>query len=68
MIGVDGSGDMLAEAIQRGKKSGLDILYLQQDMREFELYGTVAGAVCVFDSINYMLKEEELVSVFRACE
>ncbi len=65
MIGVDGSGDMLAEAIQKREKSGLDILYLQQDMREFELYGTVAGAVCVFDSINYMLKEEELVSVFR---
>ena len=35
MIGVDGSGEMLAEA--REKSDGMDILYLCQDMREFEL-------------------------------
>lgn len=42
-----------------------DILYLCQDMREFELYGTVRAAVSVCDSLNYILEEEELLQVFR---
>ena len=41
MIGVDVSEDMLQEAIEKRAESGLPILYLLQDMREFELYGTV---------------------------
>ncbi len=42
-----------------------EILYLCQDMREFELYGTVAAVVSVCDSMNYILEEEELLTVFR---
>lgn len=34
-------------------------------MREFELYGTVRAVVSVCDSLNYILKEEELLKVFR---
>ena len=45
MIGVDVSEEMLQAAMEKRAESGLDILYLLQDMREFELYGTVA-AVC----------------------
>ena len=41
------------------------ILYLCQDMREFELYGTVAAVVSVCDSMNYILEEEELLAVFK---
>lgn len=64
MIGVDNSEEMLEIAIQKREKSGSDILYLLQDMREFELYGTV-GAVCsVCDSLNYILEDEDMVKVF----
>ena len=56
---------MLEIAIEKRMKSGLDILYLQQDMREFELYGTVKAIVSVCDSVNYILEEEELEEVFR---
>ena len=42
-----------------------DILYLLQDMRSFELYGTVGAVVCCCDSINYILKSEEVQEVFR---
>ncbi|MBQ7446330.1 MAG: class I SAM-dependent methyltransferase, partial [Eubacterium sp.] len=42
-----------------------DILYLQQDMRSFELYGTVAAVVSVCDSMNYILEEEDLQQVFK---
>ena len=41
MIGVDNSEDMLEIAMEKKVESGHDILYLLQDMREFELYGTV---------------------------
>ncbi|MCC8044118.1 MAG: class I SAM-dependent methyltransferase [Clostridiales bacterium] len=41
------------------------ILYLLQDMREFELYGTVRAVVSVCDSMNYITEEEDLLQVFR---
>lgn len=64
MIGMDNSWDMLDIAMQKKEKSGLDILYLCQDMRAFELYGTVAAAVSVCDSVNYITEPEELLTVF----
>lgn len=65
MIGVDLSEDMLAEAMEKRSESGSSILYLQQDMREFELYGTVAAIYCICDTLNYITKQEELTQVFR---
>lgn len=65
MIGIDLSEEMLEEAVRRKEVSGHDILYLCQDMREFELYGTVRAIVSVCDSINYVLEEEELLQIFR---
>ncbi len=67
MIGRDNSEEMLQvakEAESLGAGGQPDILYLLQDMREFELYGTVLAVVSVCDSINYILEEEELGKVF----
>lgn len=64
MIGIDNSPDMLEVAQEKRVESGLDILYLMQDMREFELYGTVRAVVSVCDSMNYITSEEELLTVF----
>ncbi len=60
MIGVDGSADMLNEAYSAG---GEGILYLLQDMRELELYGTVGATVCCLDSLNYLLDIKDLKKV-----
>lgn len=66
MIGVDGSAEMLSEAYAAGQPTeGRPILYLCQDMRELELYGTVGAAVCCLDSINYLLEESDVLRVFR---
>lgn len=65
MIGVDNSGDMLELAMEKRIESGHDILYLLQNMQEFELYGTVRAVVSVCDSVNYVTDEEELTEVFR---
>ena len=62
MIGVDNSVEMLQIAKE---KTSQDFLYLLQDMREFELYGTVKAVISVCDSVNYITKKEELRKVFQ---
>lgn len=64
MVGVDASGAMLNIALEKKEKSGAEILYLQQDMRDLELYGTAGTIYSVCDSLNYILEEEELLDVF----
>lgn len=73
MIGIDISEEMLQIAIEKKyeeeeelpeNSKARDILYLKQDMRDFELYGTVSAVICICDSLNYITKEEELFSVF----
>ena len=65
MIGVDNSEEMLELAMEKKTESGYDILYLLQDMRGFELYGTVRAVVSVCDSVNYITEPDELEEVFR---
>ncbi len=64
MIGIDNSEEMLQIA-KEAEGEAEDILYLLQDMRRFELYGTVKAVVSVCDSLNYILEEEELLAVFE---
>jgi len=64
MIGVDISAEMLTVARQKGMGIDSQILYLQQDVREFELYGTVDAIVCVCDGINYLTKPKDLIQTF----
>ncbi|MEA4816848.1 MAG: methyltransferase domain-containing protein [Lachnospiraceae bacterium] len=63
MIGIDISEEMLS--IAKRKEGSGKILYLLQDMREFELYGTVDSIISPMDSINYITDSDELVSVFK---
>lgn len=65
MIGIDYSQEMLTIAREKSAFREDKILYLCQDMREFELYGTVAAVISVCDSMNYIMSEEDLNSVFR---
>lgn len=65
MIGVDNSEEMLELAMEKKTELGYDILYLLQDMRGFELYGTVRAVVSVCDSVNYITEPDELEEVFR---
>lgn len=69
MIGIDNSADMLEVAREKLYEMDFDgeppILYLKQDMRSFELYGTVRALVSVCDSMNYLLTEEDLLAVFK---
>ena len=60
MTGVDYSPEMLGVARDRAEEQGADILWLCQDMRELELYGTVDLTVCCLDAINHLTDEYDL--------
>ena len=65
MTGVDNSPGMLEAANEKKLKSGHDILYLLQDMREFELYGTMRAIICICDSLNYLTDKEDVFTCFK---
>ena len=66
MTGVDLSSDMLSVAKDYSYEKGIsNILWLCQDMREFELYGTVDACVCCLDSINYLTKLKDVEACFK---
>lgn len=65
MIGVDISAEMLSTAHDRAESEGReDILYLCQDMSDFELYGTVGAAVCCLDGINHLTDPAKIKRCF----
>ncbi|MBP5183809.1 MAG: class I SAM-dependent methyltransferase [Lachnospiraceae bacterium] len=63
MIGVDVSPEMLD--IAKEKDDVTSTLYLCQDMREFELFGTVGTIVSACDCVNYITDMRDLKRVFR---
>ena len=65
MIGIDISCNMLIKAKEKSIEENVDILFLEQDMKNFELYGTVDCIISMCDSINYILEENELLQVFN---
>ena len=62
MTGVDISPEMLDIARERAERCGFagDILWLCQDMREFELYGTVDVTVSCLDCLNHLTSLNDL--------
>lgn len=61
MIGADSSEEMLGQAYEKAFDRGIsDILFTKQDMRDFELYGTVGAVCCCLDSVNYLTNENDV--------
>lgn len=65
MICLDLSTEMLDCAAEKAESEGLNILFLNQDMCNFELYGTVDVIVCLLDSFNYLTKTTQIQKLFR---
>jgi predicted TPR repeat methyltransferase len=65
MICLDLSGDMLDCASEKAIKEGVNILFLNQDMCNFELYGTVDVIVCLLDSFNYLVKPGQVQKMLK---
>lgn len=60
MIGVDASPDMLAQAAEKAAETPYPVppMFLCQEAGELDLYGTVDGALCSLDGMNYLPPEE----------
>lgn len=66
MTGIDYSVEMLDAARERSLDAGFDgkILWLSQDMRSFELYGTVDVTVSCLDTVNHLTSPKDLKQCF----
>ena len=60
MIGIDLSVEMLEIAAEKARNADKDILFLNQDMSDFELYSTVDAMVCALDGVNYLTEDGQL--------
>ncbi len=63
MVGVDRSAEMLAVAKEE-TDSNADILWICQDLRELDLYGTAQGAIATLDTVNHIVGNGELKDFF----
>lgn len=72
-IGIDRSSGMLTIARDRmvqnrGDEQRLDGLFIQQDIRSFELYGTVDLAVSLFDTVNHLNEKKDVLAFLKRCQ
>jgi SAM-dependent methyltransferase len=66
MIGIDRSPEMLDKAREKAIAKGVsDILLLNQEIDEFELFGSVGAFLSTIDSLNYVTDKRALRRVFQ---
>jgi SAM-dependent methyltransferase len=63
-LGIDPDGDNTDAAMEELMRHPAP-LFLQQDMRDFELYGTVDATVCCLDSLNYLCDDGDLLACLK---
>ena len=64
IYGIDGSYDMLSQAMDKAADMGLDILFLCQQMERLDLYGTIDTCICTLDSLNHITEKAKLQKTF----
>lgn len=65
VYGIDGSQEMLSEASMKAFEEDLDVLFLCQKMQSIDLYGTIDTCFCTLDSINHLIKAEDVKKTFQ---
>lgn len=66
VTGLDRSEAMLAAAREKAAVFNSAVRWVQGDMRTVEIDPSVDLITCFFDSINYLLEEDELRACFRS--
>jgi SAM-dependent methyltransferase len=65
VTGIDRSTAMLDEARRKRDSAGVDVVFLEGDMRDFALPEPVELITCCYDSLNYLLEDDDLAICFR---
>ncbi len=64
LISVDASEEMLSLLSEKLTETGQQgVLLLNQDLTELDLYGTIHGAICTFDTLNHVGPLEKMEQV-----
>ena len=61
-IGIDNSDTMLSVALQKHANKG--ILFLNQSICDFELFGTVDVFISTLDTVNYIIESRDIHNMF----
>ncbi|MEE3232598.1 MAG: class I SAM-dependent methyltransferase [Candidatus Latescibacterota bacterium] len=64
LTGVDASESMISIAQQKTLIDGNNSDFVHRDIRELEGMGYFDGAVCVYDSLNYLLENNDIADTF----
>lgn len=64
-VGLDMSQEMLELAGEKATAEGLDITCVKADMRSFQLETPVDMVICMFDGIDALLTNQDLIQNFR---
>ena len=64
VTGIDRSQPMLAEAQRKVAQQGFDIPLLCRDLADFHLPPDFDHALCLYDSLNYILDDKEVKRAF----
>ena len=65
VTGADISGEMLEQAQSRARQSGVQAMFVRQDMCALDLPRPVDALVCACDGVNYLLDDARLNAFFR---
>lgn len=64
VTGVDVSPEMLRFAREKAEEAGVELRFIEQDMRALSLPEKFDLVTCWYDSLNYLLEWEELAQTF----
>jgi len=65
VTGVDQSPEMIELARKKAAQEGVQVSFLQGDMRNLDFSSTFDVVTCWFDSLNYLLELDDLTATFR---
>ena len=65
IMGIDLSPEMLDIARNKAANEGFNLMFLEQDMSELDLYCTAGTIVSVCDSVNYLTDPEDVITTFK---
>lgn len=65
VVGIDASPEMLSHAMVKADATANNPIFICQDMRRLDLFGTVNAAVCTLDGINHLPGRQAVLETFK---
>ncbi len=65
ICGADSSEPMIKKAKEKSEKLGLNIKFMCADMTELGEIGSFGAALCLYDSINYIMSQDSIAKTLQ---